>query len=1190
MENSSAAAGRESRIHVRNGLTRWLVGTALLGALVLAITSDGPVQGAPADARRAASEAVPVLLASNVAAAPVDTIAASSTSGEEAVAALGSRLTVVARAYGRTPDELADMLRSDATLRVDANDKLFYAERVLDTTTASATALAAEGTPEGAAPFPLADTFKLHSLPGAKLTILLDFDGETMSGNQWTATKNGGSDIVCPPWSMDGPANPGFSDAEKTAIQDIWRRVAEDYAPFNVDVTTEFTSEAAITRTSLSDLNYGTRVLISPIGSLFPGYGGIAYVGVFANTSDWYKPALVFPEALGPNSPKYIAEAASHECGHNLNLYHDGTVSPAREYYSGTGSGAIGWAPIMGVGYDRELTQWSKGEYPSATRTTEDDLSIIQGYLAYRPDDAGDTTATALALPASSTLSTAGIVGASTDLDVYRFSAGAGTTAITVSPAALGPNLDIYAEIRRPDGSVVAASNPDALLTASFSVALPAGTYYLTVRGTGRLTPLDDGGYSNYGSIGQYTIAGTVPYASPVTVATPTPSNAFTNWASTNVTISLAASEPIYGVASTRYSLNSAAAVTYTGTPFVISAAGTTTVAYRSQNTVGDVETTKTATVRIDKVKPTTTAPGLLGSYAAGGGKTVTLSPSDALSGVANTSWRIGTSGAYTSGVTATVPSAAGVYTLQYYSTDAAGNVEAVQSATVTVIDTTPPVTTATVSPAAATTTWVATGVTITLSASDATPGVAWTRYSIDGAAEQTYSAPIVIENSGVTTVHYRSQDGSGNAETTKTVTVMLDKLAPVTSVPDLEDGYSRNSGESITLAATDAHSGVSATYWRLGTSGAFTSGASVPVPSAVGSYSVQYYSVDAVGNSESVRTATFEVTAVPVTRVAGDDRYDTAVELARAGWDEDGSLAWEGVDHVIIANGESGREADPIGAAGLAGAYDAPVLLTQGSRLPSSTRKAITEIAKANPGVRVHLIGGTSVVPDARWTDIRKIPGVSQTKHRVYGSTRYSTSAAIARAVVAEMGEHRIQGVLIVAVDNPNAFFDALAASPIAYARAMPMIGVKKSTLEPAAMNVLENELVGKPLYFVNSDAFVTRGVKMAMGGASPTSLATSSDRYTAATQIAQAAVNRDWMTRTNSGMAAKLPDALTGGTYIGMRDGVLLFTGSSSTVAPVTKSYLTTHKTEIGHGWIIGGTAAIPATQETSFRNLLK
>ncbi len=84
----------------------------------------------------------------------------------------------------------------------------------------------------------------------------------------------------------------------------------------------------------------------------------------------YYKPALVFPERLG-NSDRYIAEAAAHECGHTLGLLHDGTTT-GTEYYAGHGTGATGWAPIMGNGYYKSLTQWSKGEYASQTtpRTT----------------------------------------------------------------------------------------------------------------------------------------------------------------------------------------------------------------------------------------------------------------------------------------------------------------------------------------------------------------------------------------------------------------------------------------------------------------------------------------------------------------------------------------------------------------------------------------------------------------------------------------------------------------------------------------------------------------------------------------------------------------------------------------------------------------------------------------------------
>ena len=90
-----------------------------------------------------------------------------------------------------------------------------------------------------------------------------------------------------------------------------------------MNVTTEDRGEAYLTRSSSSDQVYGTRALISPIGSYFGG-GGIAYVGVFNYVGDNYKPALIFPENLS-NNEKYIAEAVTHEVGHNLGLDHDGT-------------------------------------------------------------------------------------------------------------------------------------------------------------------------------------------------------------------------------------------------------------------------------------------------------------------------------------------------------------------------------------------------------------------------------------------------------------------------------------------------------------------------------------------------------------------------------------------------------------------------------------------------------------------------------------------------------------------------------------------------------------------------------------------------------------------------------------------------------------------------------------------------
>ena len=104
-------------------------------------------------------------------------------------------------------------------------------------------------------PYPLTQTFLLHSRPGAARVIYLDFKGRTVTGTSWNNATVGMS-FVIPPYDVDGV--PGtFSNAEKTNIQDIWRRVAEDYSAFDVDVTTEDPTVANICRTDGADTKWG---------------------------------------------------------------------------------------------------------------------------------------------------------------------------------------------------------------------------------------------------------------------------------------------------------------------------------------------------------------------------------------------------------------------------------------------------------------------------------------------------------------------------------------------------------------------------------------------------------------------------------------------------------------------------------------------------------------------------------------------------------------------------------------------------------------------------------------------------------------------------------------------------------------------------------------------------------------------
>jgi PKD repeat protein len=205
------------------------------------------------------------------------------------------------------------------------------------------------------------------------------------------------------------------------------------------------------------------------------------------------------------NNEKNIAEPTSHEVGHNLNLSHDGKTNAdgtTTGYYTGHGD----WAPIMGVGYYKPVSQRSKGEYPGANQF-QDDLAVMQTYgIALISDDHGNVNSAATVLSGTS-ISATGIIASRADVDVFQFSTGSGNVTINVNAAPRGANLDIEARISDANGNVVATVNP-AGLTASVNQYLSAGVYYLTIdgMGAGDLTT----GYNDYASIGQYGIAGTL--------------------------------------------------------------------------------------------------------------------------------------------------------------------------------------------------------------------------------------------------------------------------------------------------------------------------------------------------------------------------------------------------------------------------------------------------------------------------------------------------------------------------------------------------------------------------------------------------------------------------------------------------------------------------------------------------------
>ena len=431
--------------------------------------------------------------------------------------------------------------------------------------------LAIDVAAQTSAPFPLEDAFKLHSNPGAKHTIYLDFDGHTTSGTAWNSAYNGGEDIVTPPFDLNGEVS-DFTDQELERIQHIWQSVAEDYFPFEVDVTTEDPGIEMLTNAGGDDETWGIRTVIGG-GSYdwYTGAKGIALVGSFDISTD--TPVFIFSKDV-KGAEKVVAETASHEIGHTLNLNHDGTTQ--NTYYAGHGSSETGWAPIMGTGQWRKLTQWSKGEYPNANNDT-DDLVLIttSNGFSYRTDDHGNSIATASTLISSGTTVTDyGIIERSIDVDVFSFVTDGGLVDLSIYPADRGPNLDILAELYDSNEKLLAASNPVDLLTASIQQNVSAGQYFLKISGIGKYDP-DGYGYTDYGSLGQYTILGTIAPSSEkyISITANTANKNEGNSGSTNFSYTVVRAGDASGAMTVRYSTSgggssAAASSDFTGGSF----------------------------------------------------------------------------------------------------------------------------------------------------------------------------------------------------------------------------------------------------------------------------------------------------------------------------------------------------------------------------------------------------------------------------------------------------------------------------------------------------------------------------------------------------------------------------------------------------------------------------------------------
>ncbi len=301
----------------------------------------------------------------------------------------------------------------------------------------------------------------------------------------------------------------------------------------------------------------------------------------------------------------------------------------------------------------------------------------------------------------------------------------------------------------------------------------------------------------------------------------------------------------------------------------------------------------------------------------------------------------------------------------------------------------------------------------------------------------------------------------------------------------------------------------------------------------------------------------TLRVKAGQVTRLAGDNRILTAIQLSRERY-ADGELPYfdqSGAGTVVVATGYDFPDA--LAASTLAGAVGGPLLLTYSNKLDPAVENEIKRL----DAHRVFMLGGTKTLTDDVKKALERVVGAGNVI-RIQGKTRVQTAAGVARQADAEYGT-----APFAFVTNGYKFPDALAASPMAAYNVAPILLTHKDSLDGDTLNAIR-ELGITDVVILGGTASVSSGVESALKrelGSDHVKRIGGADRYDTARQFVQWATGDygatdlvgcagtvednsllplDWR-RFCVAAGSTYPDALGGGAFAGFAGYPLLLTG---------------------------------------------
>ena len=294
--------------------------------------------------------------------------------------------------------------------------------------------------------------------------------------------------------------------------------------------------------------------------------------------------------------------------------------------------------------------------------------------------------------------------------------------------------------------------------------------------------------------------------------------------------------------------------------------------------------------------------------------------------------------------------------------------------------------------------------------------------------------------------------------------------------------------------------------------------------------------------------------------RIYGSDRFSTAAAISRRAFPH-------GSEVVIIATGMNWPDA--LGGSALAGAHDAPILLSNTNSLPPSIKDEIRRLG----ATRAYILGGKASVDTGVEKDLKSV-GVRAIS-RIAGSNRYEAARNIARSVQSNRGS-AYEGVAFVS--SGATFPDALAASPIAAFRKWPIYLADPKAHPSTLASQMKSDGVREVIILGGPASVSTAYENKFKATFRETTRLGGRNRYDAAANIAQYGVENAGLgwDGVNVASGGVFPDALAGGALANQKRCVLLLTDGKK-LSPEPKNVLSLKKDEIGTVLYLGGSATL-------------